>query len=295
MTAASLICFIVASVAAGIVTTSSWTYQDQKHWSPQCQEGRLQSPVALSLGVAKEKEFHHFRLSGYGRVVPAVLKNNGHSAEVRLNISQNERPEISGGGLSGIYQLDHLHFHWQSEHVMEDYRFPLELHLVHYAKDTGSLANAINLPGGVAVFAVMFELSPDDDEEFEPLLTIIEKLQTSVGTPMALQHLVVKHFLPRDLAGFYRYEGSLTTPDCNEGILWTIFTNTIPISANQVKIFEEMQTDHHEVLRKNYRSLQPLNGREVSVKISPIRSSAKTTAASSVLLLTIIILTFSNV
>ncbi|KAJ8961671.1 hypothetical protein NQ318_021269, partial [Aromia moschata] len=194
-------------------------------------------------------------------------------AEVRLNISEEDRPEISGGGLIGTYRLDHLHFHWQSEHTMDGYRFPLELHLVHYKSVFGSVAEALQHIHGVAVFAVLFELSPDDDEEFEPLLNIIETLQTRVNTPKPLRQFSVKNFLPRNIAGFYRYEGSLTTPDCNEGILWTVFTNTIPISPEQVRIFEEIRTNHNKALRQNYRSLQPINNRKVYVKISPIREN----------------------
>lgn len=43
-------------------------------------------------------------------------------------------------------------------------------------------------------------------------------------------------FLPRNTAGFYRYNGSLTTPNCTESVIWTVFTSTIPISKTQVKI-----------------------------------------------------------
>lgn len=286
MTAAPVICLIACLLAAESVSAGSWTYQDEQHWSRQCQEGHLQSPIPLSLDIAKQKEFHHLRFKGYGQIFPAILKNNGHSAEVRLNITDNRKPVASGGGLSGTYQLDHLHFHWQSEHTLEGHRFPLELHLVHYAQEYGSLAEAVKNPQGVAVFAVMFELSPDDDEEFEPLLNIIKTLQTTVGTSKALDQFSVKNFLPRDVAGFYRYVGSLTTPDCNEGILWTVFTNTIPISANQVKIFEAMHDDHDAVLEHNYRSLQLLNGRDVSVKISPIRDSATAIGVPLILLIT---------
>ena len=34
---------------------------------------------------------------------------------------------------------------------------------------------------------------------------------------------------------FYRYSGSLTTPPCYESVVWTLFENTIPISAKQVR------------------------------------------------------------
>ncbi|KAJ8980798.1 hypothetical protein NQ317_004800 [Molorchus minor] len=96
-------------------------------------------------------------------------------------------------------------------------RFPLELHLVHYRTTYTNIAEALKERHGVAVFAVLFELSPDDDEEFVPLLNIIETLQTKVNAPRPLRQFTTKNFLPRNIAGFYRYEGSLTTPECNEG------------------------------------------------------------------------------
>lgn len=294
MTVTPVLCFISTLIAAGTVIASDWRYQEQKHWSSQCKAGKLQSPIPLSLSTAVEKEFHRFRLKNYGQTMGANLKNNGHSAEVRPNITEENRPEISGGGLYGSYQLDHLHFHWQSEHTIEGRRFPLELHLVHYKKGTQNVPTALRQHHGVAVFAVLFELSPDDDEEFEPLLNIIESLQTQINKATYLHHINVKNFLPRDVAGFYRYDGSLTTPDCNEGILWTVFTNTIPISAHQVRVFEHMKSGHNEILSQNYRELQPLNNRNIYVKISPIRNSdsSATTATTTMWLFFISLFTF---
>lgn len=40
--------------------------------------------------------------------------------------------------------------------------------------------------------------------------------------------------LPENLAHFFRYEGSLTTPPCYESILWTVFDTPITLSLNQV-------------------------------------------------------------
>ena len=36
--------------------------------------------------------------------------------------------------------------------------------------------------------------------------------------------------------GYFRYNGSLTTPPCTEGIIWTVYRKTIPISIPQVNI-----------------------------------------------------------
>ena len=44
----------------------------------------------------------------------------------------------------------------------------------------------------------------------------------------------LKSFLPTDHISFYRYNGSLTTPGCNEAVTWTVFVNDIEISADQV-------------------------------------------------------------
>ena len=33
---------------------------------------------------------------------------------------------------------------------------------------------------------------------------------------------------------FYRYTGSLTTPECDENVTWSVFWNTLPISQTQV-------------------------------------------------------------
>jgi len=34
--------------------------------------------------------------------------------------------------------------------------------------------------------------------------------------------------------GYYRYDGSLAFPPCTEGVIWSVFRQTIPISASQV-------------------------------------------------------------
>ncbi|CAH1236438.1 unnamed protein product [Diabrotica balteata] len=279
--------FVCVLITADIVAGSGWRYQDEGHWAELCQTGLKQSPIALSKSIAEGADFSPFSLFGYGREAAILVKNNGHSAEVRLKV-RDPIPEISGGGLPDVFQLDHLHFHWKSEHTIDRYRFPLELHLVHYAKRWGNFQEGEKHPGGIAVFAVLFDLSPDSVEDFDPLLNKITTLETKLNVPDEIDGFVIKNYLPRDLAGYYRYDGSLTTPNCTEGIIWTVFTNTIPISKEQVEVFEKMHTDDDSVLKETFRSLQALNDRTVLHKVSPVRNmpdSAVTTSISAVTLL----------
>jgi carbonic anhydrase len=56
---------------------------------------------------------------------------------------------------------------------------------------------------------------------------------------------------------FFRYIGSLTTPPCSEGVIWTIFTSEIGIKEKSLKQLRE------NIMSKVYRPIQPINNRSV--------------------------------
>ncbi len=55
-------------------------------------------------------------------------------------------------------------------------------------------------------------------------------------TEMTLISAPMCELLPSDTSKFYRYMGSLTTPTCNQVVVWTLFEDTVKISENQVTI-----------------------------------------------------------
>lgn len=82
---------------------------------------------------------------------------------------------------------------------------------------------------------LFIQISPDDDNLLKPLISVMKSVKSN-NDLREMDNFNVLYFLPRDTAGYFRYDGSLTTPGCNEGILWTVFTNTLPISKQQVKL-----------------------------------------------------------
>ena len=57
------------------------------------------------------------------------------------------------------------------------------------------------------------------------------------GVPLDTEPAVQNIFRGVDTSKFFRYSGSLTTPDCNEVVQWTVFKDPIKISASQVRFF----------------------------------------------------------
>ncbi|HIG31196.1 MAG TPA: hypothetical protein EYQ50_26685 [Verrucomicrobiales bacterium] len=67
----------------------------------------------------------------------------------------------------------------------------------------------------------------------------------------------LKNLIPKD-SEIFSCGGSLTTPPASEGVRWLVFSKPLEISNKQLEMFKELY-DH------NYRPVQPLNGRMVSL------------------------------
>ena len=62
-----------------------------------------------------------------------------------------------------------------------------------------------------------------DNKYYEPIIHRLQSVKTENSIKVDMKTLDMTKLFPRDLNEFYRYEGSLTTPKCNEVATWTVF------------------------------------------------------------------------
>ena len=56
-----------------------------------------------------------------------------------------------------------------------------------------------------------------------------------VGSTVNITAFQLLDLLPANISTFYRYNGSLTTPNCYESVTWTVFSDPIQVSSAQVR------------------------------------------------------------
>ena len=72
--------------------------------------------------------------------------------------------------------------------------------------------------------------------------------------------------LPSDTSKFYRYMGSLTTPTCNDAVVWTVFQEKQTVSEAQLAQFRTIKDGEATpaAITLNYRDAQSATYNPVS-------------------------------
>ncbi|KAI9563220.1 alpha-carbonic anhydrase [Daphnia sinensis] len=252
----------------------AWSHKDPEAWIrkfPTC-GGKQQSPINIQPNLTVITSYPNFKFHNYGFVEGMELINNGHSAAYNLpiNYPKKKTPHISGGGLDGIYQFAQIHMHWGndsskgSEHLIKSKSYPAEMHLVHWNVKYGSFAEASKYSyDGLAVLTIFAKVVPEDNKSYQPLVEQLGEIikngdETILRKPVSLFEL-----LPKRTSTFYRYFGSVTTPACQEIVIWTIFDKPIEISEKQLNKFRSLKDEVGDRMVDNFRPPQPVNDRTV--------------------------------
>ena len=190
---------------------------------------KKESIVTVSKGLDKIK---------YNYVTSAKsIINNGHT--IQVNMDEGSYIEID----NIHFDLLQFHFHTPSENQIESENFPLEVHFVH-----------ADVYGNLAVVAVLFK----DGKKNEILEMIWDKMpsHTSKKRAFSLKETDVQSFLQKKKA-YYRFDGSLTTPPCTEGVRWFVYQEYATVSKEQIHKFEKAIHGHDN------RPVQPIHARKI--------------------------------
>jgi carbonic anhydrase len=234
--------FLLAGMACAGAGTAHWGYsghEGPENWgslAPEyalCAKGKNQSPVNLTGMVEAELPPISFSYA------PSPLDeiDNGHT--IKDSFSQGSSITVDGH----TYNLLQVHWHTPSENQIKGKSFPMEAHLVHADKD-----------GNLAVISVMYTRGTEN----HGIAAIWDKMPTKTGATVKDDTVMIN---PMDILpanrDYYRFNGSLTTPPCTQGVLWMVMKESVQASEAQIAKFHD--TFHHDT----NRPVQPINARLV--------------------------------
>ncbi|XP_041797170.1 carbonic anhydrase 4b [Chelmon rostratus] len=262
-----------------MVSGADWCYQSQvtcnhtctgpEEWGAISQHcsGRVQSPVNIvTRKLKRDERLTPFEFTGYQETFHGRLINNGHSVQLDLPPSI----KIKDANLTATYKALQLHLHWGkdggpgSEHTIDGERLPGEMHIVHIKEEYDSLAEASKDSMGVAVLGFFFQESKSANKKYDPLINALKNItEPNNSTELRGVSLEMLTLPQKNMTKYFRYDGSLTTPDCAEAVVWTLFEDTIPLSMKQLTAFSQLLFSDQKQMVNTYRPVQPLNGRQV--------------------------------
>ena len=221
--------------------SGSWTYQGDtgpENWSQlhpdfsACNAGKNQSPVNISGLVDGQLPALEPQYQPGSR----IISNDGLGLAV---IYDPENHVVIG---EKSYGLKEIRFHTPSEHTIQNYSYPMEAQLVHADSENNAL-----------IVSVMFQPGEHNPE----LEKAWETMPEDAGQSRLLEDpLDASNLIPQN-PEYFRYNGSLTTPPCTEGVAWLVLKFYVTASPEQiVKLARVIHVN-------NNRPTQPLNARVV--------------------------------
>ncbi|KAF5828547.1 carbonic anhydrase [Dunaliella salina] len=244
--------------------------------------GGAQSPINIETGsVASSAEDIDARNTSRIALNGLLSTSYQLTSTVAVNLEQDmqfdqftgpqgetDYPEITIDGDVVQFTPVQIHFHhFASEHTVDGQIYPLEAHIV--MKDSSNL----DAPDGqLAVLGILYKYG-DADPFIDRLQTAAQNKvndddSVSFGNedvtldPFSVN--VAKDLLPQSDLTYWGYDGSLTTPPCDERVKWHVFKEPRTVSVDQLKVFSDVTlAAHSNATVTNNRVIQPLNGRTV--------------------------------
>jgi len=194
-----------------------------------------QSPINILSGKATEGHHDvalHYQPSG------SHIGNLGHTVEAFYE--KGSTLDFDGQQ----YELQQMHFHTPSEHLLDGITYPMEMHMVH---------TLVGNPDKYLVIGVLFREGDAD----KTLATIVNNVPDTAGETRDVPGISLNASALLNFSEHYfHYEGSLTTPPYTETVTWLVMKDVHEASPEQIARINALEGN-------NARHIQDISARQV--------------------------------
>src|SRR5258706_15336600 len=206
-----------------------------------CSCGRKQSPIDLRDTIFTAPVMTITSGSMLVAGGPAMrFEHKGHDLDV-YNANSANKIIVAGDP----YNFVRFHIHTPSEHTVAGSHYAAEIHFVNARGNRN------------AVLGVMVAATMTPNPQIQMLLDSIPPACTT--TERTDRPIDAAGLLPANRRNYFSYEGSLTTPGCDETVTWFVLKTPIFATAQQIRRLQEVFGD-------NARPIQDPRGRVVTMR-----------------------------
>ena len=202
-----------------------------------CATGKQQSPIDITGYVEGDAEPVSFSYDGDAKTV----RNDGKAVHIDYPSGNTMRVGQK------TFTLKSAHMHSPSEHLVDEVSFAAELHMIHEDAD-----------GNLAVVGLLFK-------QGEPSVAVQAILDAAPAAGETVSDGITINaggFAPDELS-YYRYDGSKTTPPCDEPVDWYVMREPKTISPEQVDNLLALSGG------PTNRPIQPRGSRVITISHAP--------------------------
>ncbi len=214
-----------------------WSYEGANgpaHWgdvdtaSKVCSVGSQQSPIDIT-GTIKA-QLPPLKIA-WSRKADTIV-NNGHT--IQVNFAPGSTLKVG----KDDYALLQFHFHHPSEHTFAGKSYPMEVHFVHR-----------NTAGTLAVIGALITAGKSN-----PVFNkIVATMPAHEGPAVKADPAIDPNKLLPAARGYFRYEGSLTTPPCSEVVNWLVLREPIQVAQADIDAFAKLYPVNARPVQKDNR------------------------------------------
>ena len=255
----------------------------------ECGDGSMQSPINIiaadstvddisGLFFFQTNASRNGRLANDGHTVTFVADNPNDLTAPSINLV-HENTAFFPGRMAGIlYHLNNVDFHWGStdaqgsEHFINGMGTAGEVHFIYFNRNYNTFENATSKSDGLIIIALRLEVCTNSDfdtifgsnNEYLGMLSDNSSITTVINWRLDDLHECLEFRFGVCREQFYVYFGSLTTPACEQSVLWWVSTKNRCITRQQLDMLRMQRVSMDgPLLVNNFRPLQDTNGREV--------------------------------